>query len=457
MKENCNLIIDKIYKAKCVDLNHEGLGVFKIDDFTVFSNNALIGETAKIKINKINSNYALAETVEILESSPDRVTPKCKIFSDCGGCDLMHMNYKSQLEFKKNMALSTLKKIGHLENINFLGIEGASNIYNYRNKVQVPFSTANNKTICGFYKKKTHYIVPLEECFIQPNEATDISKFIKNLCNEYKIDGYSDKNKTGIIRHVLIRKTYDNNYMVILVATTSKVPFINEIVEKIKKRYDFVSSILLNIQEKDTNVVLGDKTITLFGKDEITDEINGYKFKLSSNSFLQVNHEQTEKLYNIVKEFASLKNNEVLLDTYCGVGTIGITLANNAKEVYGIEIVKEAIEKAKENALINGITNCKFFVGSAEEVISDLNVSFDVAVFDPPRKGCDQKFLEAIVNKRIKRIVYVSCDVATLARDLLYLKEYYNIDRVKCVDLFPNSCHVETVVAMSLDSNKHNI
>ena len=443
-----------IYISKCIDLNHEGLGVFKIDDFVCFVPNTIIGEEVKFEITKVNNNYAYGKVVEFITKSNHRVKPICKYFKECGGCDLMHLDYEAQLEFKKNMVISTLKKIGKIEGFDQIEIHGAKNIYNYRNKVQIPFSKVNGKTICGFYKKKTHDIIPLDECFIQPELATDISKFIKNLCNEYHIDGYNETSQSGKIRHVLIRNTCMGRYMVIIIAKDKDINNLSDVCNKIIARYNMVDSIILNIQPKNTNVILGDENIVLYGKDEIEDEILGKKFVLSSKSFLQVNHEQTEVLYQIIKDFAHLNKDEVLLDAYCGVGTIGITLASDAKEVYGIEIISDAINNAKLNAKINGVTNCKFFVGKSEDVIQNLDVEVDVAVFDPPRKGCDQKFLETIVKKNVKRIVYVSCDVATLARDLSYLKQFYDIEKIECCDLFPNSVHVETVVSLSLKKNK---
>ena len=447
---NVPLEVGKTYIAKCVDLNHEGMGVFKVNDFVIFSSGVIIGEEVKLEVTKVTKNYALANVTDFITKSPSRVKPICKYFYECGGCDLMHMDYATQLKFKENMVLRTISKFAKLNDFEYLGIKGAKNIYHYRNKVQIPFSFRDEKTICGFYKKKSHNIIPLDECFIEPDISTDISKFIKNLCNEYHIKGYIEESGEGIIRHVLVRNTFLSGYMVIIVSRTRDIPNISEITKKIVNRYNMVESVILNVQEKKTNVILGDYSEVLFGKDEIIDEILGYKFKLSHKSFLQINHEQTEELYKIIREFADLKKDEVLLDAYCGVGTIGITLASSCKEVYGIEIVEDAINNAKENAKLNGFDNCKYYVGKSEEIINDLEVEFDCAVFDPPRKGCDMSFLEAIVKKKVKRIVYVSCDVATLARDLNYLKDYYDVTKVKCCDLFPNSVHLECVANLSL-------
>lgn len=434
------------YTSECVDLSHEGLGVFKIDGFTVFASNALVGEVAKIEIEKVNSNFANGKVLEIIKKSKDRVKPICKNFYDCGGCDLMHMTYPAQLEFKKKMALETLKRIGNLKEINSEGIVGMEEPFYYRNKVQVPFSKLGNKTVCGFYKKKSHYIIPLEECYIQPTECNEIVKFIKNLANEYHVDGYTEKDKKGILRHVLIRTNYNQEYMVILIVKKDDIKAEKELVDKIINRYNNVKSILLNIQEKDTNVILGNKTRVLYGKDELIDDLLGYKFALSHRSFFQINRTQTEKLYSITLEYANLKGNEIVLDAYCGVGTIGISLSKNAKKVYGIEIIPEAIENAKRNAELNGINNIEFSVGKAEEVILNMkDISFDCCVFDPPRKGCDKVFLDSIIEKKVKRLVYVSCNVATLARDIDYLSKYYKVEKIKFVDMFPHSADVESV------------
>ncbi len=446
------LEVGKKYTAECVDLNHDGMGVFKVNGFTVFALNSIIGEVALLEIEKVNSNYAQAKILEIKKKSKDRVTPICKQFLECGGCDLMHMKYSKQLEFKENMGKETLRRIGDLQTVDKVceGIIGTDNDnYHYRNKVQIPFSKIGKKTVCGFYKKKTHFIIPLEECYIQPQTCNEIAKFVKNLANEYGIDGYVENQKTGILKHLLIRKNSFNEYMVILVTRSEKINCLDEVVKKITNRYPEVKSILLNIQEKDTNVILGSKTVVLYGKDELIDELLGYKFKLSHRSFFQINHNQTEKLYLTVKEFASFNKNDIVLDAYCGVGSIGITLSQSVKKVYGIEVVPEAVENAKENAKINGIDNITFYTGKVEEVISDLkDINFDVVVVDPPRKGCDQSFIKTIIDNNIKKVVYVSCNVATLARDIKLLSDYYNVKRVKFVDMFPFSADVESVALL---------
>lgn len=452
-----NIEVGKKYKAECIDLNHEGIGVFKINGFTVFAINALVGEVVILEIEKVNSNYAQAKIIEFIKKSKDRVLPICKQFMDCGGCDLMHMNYSKQLEFKEHMGKETLRRIGDLSNIDAIceGIVGMDEgNYHYRNKVQIPFSKVGKKTICGFYKKKSHFIIPLEDCFIQPQLCNEIAKFVKNLANEYGIDGYVESQKTGSLRHVLIRKNVYDEYMLILVVRNEKIDNLDIVVDKIVKRYPNIKSVLLNIQDKDTNVILGNKTVTLYGKDELIDELLGYKFKLSHRSFFQINHDQTEKLYLLVKDFAHLNKNDIVLDAYCGVGSIGISLSKNVKQVYGIEIVSEAVENAKENARINNIDNMIFYAGQAEEVINKMNdIEFDVVVVDPPRKGCDSKFLDAIVNKKIKKMVYVSCNVATLARDIKLLKDYYRVEKVKFVDMFPFSADVETVALLTWKNN----
>ena len=444
--------MEKGYKvvSECVDLSHEGLGVFKIDGLTVFCPNALVGEKVKIEIEKVNSNFAQGKVLEIIKKSPNRVKPICKNYEVCGGCDLMHMDYNSELKFKEKMAVETLKRIGNLKVVPTEGILGMEDPYYYRNKVQIPFSSLKGKTICGFYKKKSHYIIPLDECFIQPVLATDIAKFVKNLANEYEVEGYNDLDKKGILRHVLIRKNYLDEYMVILILKKDALNNEKEIIDKIKNRYPNVKSILINIQEKDSNVILGNKTRVVYGKGEMIDDLLGYKFILSYKSFFQINRTQTEKLYNVAKEYANLKGNETVLDAYCGVGTIGITLSKNAKKVYGIEIVPEAIENAKRNATLNNINNIEFSVGKAEEVILDMeDINFDVCVFDPPRKGCDKVFLDSIIKKNVKRLVYVSCNVATLARDIDYLSEHYKVEKVKFVDMFPHSADVESVCLLT--------
>lgn len=435
-------------KETCVDLNHDGLGVIKVDNFPFFVNDLLPGEEAKVKIIKINKSYGIGKNIGLVKQSPNRVTPICKYFGVCGGCDLMHMTYKEQLKFKLQMANTTFKRIGHLD-YEIKNIIGMDHPYNYRNKVQIPFSFRNGKVICGFYKKKSHDIVEIDSCYLQPNKATDIARFVRNLAIEFNIKAYDEVKKQGTLRHIVIRKTTNDEYMIVLVINGSKLENSNEIINKLVNKYPDVKSVILNYNNKNSNVILGEEYDVLYGTDTLIETILGLKFNLSHKAFFQVNHEQTEKLYSKVLEYLNPNKTDIVLDCYCGVGTMSLLFATKAKKVYGIEISKEAINDAQNNATLNCIDNTDFIAGKAEEEIlkfSDKHI--DLMVVDPPRKGLDIKVVDTIKEKKIERLVYVSCDIATLARDLKLLESDYEIKDVTLFDMFPNTADVETVALL---------
>lgn len=441
--------VNDILKLECVDLNHQGMGVCKVEGFPIFVSGILIGEVGKVEILKLDKNFGYGSVKEILKTSQDRVKPICPIFGVCGGCEIMHLQYQAQLKHKVKMAQETFKRIGHLENIKIDQIIGMDDPYYYRNKVQIPYQMKKDKVIFGFYKKRSHEVISFDVCYIQPLLATDIAKFVRNLANEYKISAYNDESKKGVLRHVLIRKNIYDEYMVVLITKEDKIPFVDEVVSKIVKRYPSVKTIIHNINYKDTNVILGQKSKILFGDGVIIDEIDGLKFYISHQSFFQTNHIQTSKLYQLVLDYANPNSNETIVDGYCGVGTISLLLARKCKHVIGIEIVEEAINDAKKNAKLNDISNVSFIVGKTEEEVLKIDdLVIDTIVIDPPRKGCDKVLLEAIKNKKIKKIVYVSCDVATLARDLQILSTDYNILSVSLVDMFPHISEIESIVLL---------
>lgn len=437
-----------ILEVNCSDLNHEGLGVCKIEGFPIFVQGILVGEEGSIQITKLNKNFGYGKLLKLKKVSEERVKPICPIFGICGGCDIMHLNYKSQLDYKLKQANETLKRIGKI-NYEVTKIEGMESPYYYRNKVQVQYQMKNDKVKCGFYKKGSHEVVEFDECFIQPHLATDIALFIKNLSNEYKIKAYDETTKKGNLRHVLIRCNVNNEYMVVLITNEDKIPFEGKIIEKITKRYPNIKSVIHNINKKDTNVILGDNDRLLYGEKTLLENLMGLNFILSYRSFFQTNHIQTEKLYAKVLEYANPRKDEVIIDGYCGVGTISLMLAQHSKHVYGIEIVEDAINDANENSKINNIENATFIVGKTEEEILKLNdILIDTIVVDPPRKGCEKKLLDAILTRNIKKIVYVSCDIATLARDLSILEEKYEIKDFTIFDMFPHSAHLESCVLL---------
>ena len=340
--------INSIYRLTCVDLNYEGIGVCKIDGFPIFVPNLLIDEVADVKITKLNKNYGNGIIINRLTNSDYRIKPVCSKFGICGGCDLMHMSYESQLNFKLKMVNETLKRIGHLD-YEIKEIIGANNPLNYRNKVQIPYKYNGKKNICGFYKKKSHDFVEFDNCYICNKEISDLSRFIKNLFNENKINCYNEDKDNGTLRNVLIRNTYDNRYMVVLISKTKDIPYLKEIVSKLIKRYEFIDSVILNYNPKKNNTILGDEYQVLYGNDYLIENILGLNFKMSHKAFFQVNHEQTINLYNKILEFSNVNSNSTVLDVYCGVGTISLAFSKYAKKVIGIEVVEEAISNAKEN------------------------------------------------------------------------------------------------------------
>ena len=439
---------DKI-KVEIVDMSYDGLGVAKVDGYILFVDEALIGEKVIAEVTELGKNYGFAKKIELINSSPYRVKPKCPHFGICGSCELMHLEYKQQLMFKKKIVEETIKRIANIETLSIDKIVGSDNPYNYRNKVQMPFAY-NKKAIFGYYKKKSHEVVPIEKCYLQPDEITEIIKFIKNLCNEFKVSIYNELTGKGMLRHVLVRKNYKNEFMVVLITNGSNFNNGDIIAKKVVERYPNVKSIYQNINMKKNNVILGEHSKLLYGQKTLEEQLCGLTFDVSYQSFFQVNREQTEKLYNIVLEYADVNEKMSLVDAYCGVGTISLMLAQKAKFVYGIEVVKEAIINAKMNAKKNNINNVEFIVGKVEDKINEfVEKNVNTMVVDPPRKGLDQVVVKALLNSNIKRIVYVSCNPTSLARDLNILKEKYNIEKVSVVDMFCQTVGVETVVLLT--------
>ncbi|KGN00428.1 23S rRNA (uracil(1939)-C(5))-methyltransferase RlmD [Clostridium botulinum D/C] len=460
---------NKEYIVEILSLGFEGEGIAKIDNYAIFIPEAMIGEKVKIKIVKVKKNFAYGKLIEILETSKNREIPVCDIYTRCGGCSIQHFNYDAQLEFKKNRVKDCLERIGKLQvitkeekNISYLDNKsailhdtlGMENPYRYRNKVQLPVGEENGEIKIGFYAPRSHDIIDMDICNIQDEVGDKVVTIIKEWMKNYNIKPYNEEKNTGFIRHIMVRRGFNTNeVMVVIVTRTNELPYKEELIELILKNIDGVTSIVQNINSKKTNVVLGLNNITLYGKDYISDYIGEFKFNISPLSFFQVNPIQTEVLYNKALEYAALTGNEVVFDAYCGTGTISLFLSKNAKKVYGVEIVEDAIENAKINAKENNVNNAEFIVGKSEEVIPNLikqGIKADVVVVDPPRKGCDKSLLDAIGNMKPDRIVYVSCDPGTLARDLAILDELgYATKEVQPVDMFPQTGHVENVVLLT--------
>jgi len=453
---------NKEYILDIVAEGYEGEGIAKIESYPIFIEGALTNEKVKAKIVKVKKGYAYGKLLEIIEESEDREEAKCPYFKRCGGCSVQHMSYKKQLDFKWERVKDCVSKIGGLSKdiVKYpLGME--SNPYRYRNKVQLPIGKVNGEVVVGFYAPRSHNIIDIQSCLIQDEVADKVSEItrnwiIKNDIEPATIDGQYNEN--GLIRHVMIRRGFKTNeVMVVLVATKRKVPNIEEYIELIKESIDGIKSIVLNINSKNTNVILGEECITLYGNDTIQDYIGEFKFNISPLSFFQVNPIQTEVLYGKALELANLSGKETVFDAYCGTGTITLFLSQKAKKVYGVEIIEPAIINARENAKSNEVNNAEFFVGKSEEVIPGLikdGVKADVIVVDPPRKGCDIKLLKAIGATKPERVVYVSCDPSTLGRDLKALEEEgYKTIEVQPVDMFPQTSHIENVALLVKKEN----
>lgn len=440
---------DQVYQLEISSLGHSGEGIGKVEGFTVFVEDAIPGDLIKVKITTLKKNYGIGKLLEIINPSKDRVSPKCPVADTCGGCQIMYMDYGAQLETKRVMVEETLKRIGKID-VPVNPTLGMENPYEYRNKAQFPVGVMDGKAILGFYKKGSHDIVDTEYCHIQSPINEEIVKVIKKYIEDFGVEVYDEKNNTGLIRHVVTKVGFTTGeVMVVIVTNGKKLPNKEELIKNLKENVVGLKSVVQNINKKNTNVIFGETTFTLYGEDKIVDYIGDLKFNISAKSFYQVNPAQTKVLYDKALEYANLTGEERVFDIYCGIGTISLFLAKKAREVHGIEVVESAIEDAKENATINNLVNTNFHVGRAEIVVPKLyedGIRADVVVVDPPRKGCEESVLETIVNMEPKRVVYVSCNPATLARDLAYLDDRgYKTVKVQPVDMFPHSSHVESV------------
>ena len=437
------------------DMGDTGEGIGKTDGYPWFVKDAVIGDEVEAKVMKTKKSYGFARLEKILHASPNRVTPRCPVARQCGGCQLQAMDYKEQLAYKERKIYNNITRIGGFDEVPMLPIMGMDEPWRYRNKAQFPWGLdKDGKIITGFYAGRTHAIIENGDCLLGIEENREILKIIKNHLERCHIRPYDEASHSGLIRHTLIRKGFHTGeLMVCQVINGKSLPHQDELTEQLLK-IPGMTSISVNINRDQTNVILGNEVINLYGPGYITDSIGGVKYRISPLSFYQVNPVQTEKLYSTALEYAGLTGGETVWDLYCGIGTISLFLAQKAKKVYGVEIVPQAIDDARENARINGIENVEFFVGKAEEVLpreyEKNQVYADVIVVDPPRKGCDEVCLDTIVKMGPKRVVYVSCDSATLARDMKYLAERgYEVVKVRGCDMFPHSGHVETVVLLS--------
>ncbi|WP_053984131.1 23S rRNA (uracil(1939)-C(5))-methyltransferase RlmD [Niameybacter massiliensis] len=443
---------NKFYEMTITDIGTNGEGVGKINDFVVFVPEAITGDQLEVKILKVKKNLAYGKIEKIFSPSPRRSEVTCEVATKCGGCQLQHMSYEAQLEWKQSKVYNALTRIGGLKDIEVLPTLGMEAPAHYRNKAQYPIRKENGKVQIGFYMSRTHKVVDWSTCGIQDKRCEQIIEIVRNFLEVNNISIYDEETHKGLVRHLMIKTGfYTGEVMVCLVVNGNELPHSDKLLEALHA-VEGLTSVLLNINKAKTNVILGHEIKVLEGRDYIIDTIGDLKFKISALSFFQVNPEQTKVLYDKALEYAELEGNETVWDAYCGIGTISLFLAQKAKKVYGVEIVAPAIENACENAALNDIHNVEFFVGKAEEVIPEQyanGLTADTIVVDPPRKGCDQALLETLVKMNPKKIVYVSCDPATLGRDLGYLDQQgYKVEKVQPVDMFPHTTHVETVVKL---------
>jgi len=443
-----------------IGLTHEGEGVGRAEGFTLFVQGALPGERAKVKVLKTKKQYGYAKMIELLEASEDRVEAPCEIYKQCGGCQLQHMSYDAQLLWKRQHVIDNLVRIGKLkeEDIVVHPTIGMDEPWRYRNKAQVPIGMAeqgatNSRLIGGFYARGSHRIIDMDTCLIQHERNDHVIAQVKAIGRELGIMAYDEETGRGLLRHVMTRVGFiSGEIMIVLVTNGRRIPNAEQWIERIRESVPNVKSIVHNINTRKTNVIFGDETRVLWGSDVIYDELDGIRFAISARSFYQVNPVQTVALYRKAVEYAALTGNENVIDAYCGIGTISLFLARQAGHVYGVEIVPEAIEDARRNAALNGIDNADFEAGAAEIVIPRWRkegITPDVIVVDPPRKGCDPALLETILAMQPERVVYVSCNPSTLARDLRVLEDGgYKTVEVQPVDMFPHTSHVEAVCSL---------
>jgi 23S rRNA (uracil1939-C5)-methyltransferase len=446
---------NEYYDVIFEDLTHDGAGVAKIDGFPIFVANALPGEKAKIKVIKVKKGYGYGRLIELYEQSPDRVDAPCPIYKQCGGCQLQHLSYEGQLKAKHKHVKEVLARIGKIEDVTVHPVLGMSNPWRYRNKAQVPVGEREGGLVAGFYQQRSHEIINMDACLIQQEMNDVVVQTVKKICDKYGVKAYNEETHKGVLRHIMARYgLVTKEVMVVLITRTEDLPHKKKIVQEIIDNVPNVKSIIQNINPKRTNVIMGDETKVLWGAEYIYDYIGDIQFAISARSFYQVNPEQTKVLYEKALEYAQLTGEETVIDAYCGIGTISLFLAKKAKKVYGVEIVPEAIEDAKRNAKLNGIDNAEFAVGEAEVVIPkwyEQGIQADCIVVDPPRKGCDEMLLQTIIAMKPKRVVYVSCNPATLARDLRILEDGgYKTLEVQPVDMFPHTNHVENVARLVL-------
>lgn len=450
-----------IIELKIESVSSDGNGVGKYEGMAVFVPNTAPGDVISCRIVKVCKSYCFGIIDKLITPSPDRSDNDiCPVSAKCGGCIFRHMDYSAELREKDNIVRNAFSRLGKLD-IPFEDILGCESPERYRNKAQYPLTYSDGKAVCGFYAPRSHRVIPCSDCVLQPEIFSDITKEICSYIDKKHIPLYDEKSGSGLVRHIYLRRGFHSGeIMVCLIVTAPKVNLFNELGDILTEKFPDIKSFVLNINPKNTNVITGERCITVKGSDNITDIMCGRKIKISPLSFYQVNTAQAERLYGIAREYAQLKGGETLLDLYCGAGTVGLSMADAAGRLIGGEIIPQAVENAKENARLSGIENCEFICGDAGKIAAELaekNIRPDVIVIDPPRKGADELTLSSIVKMSPERVVMISCNPATAARDAAYLCAHgYKAERARAVDMFPRTGHVETVCLLSkLKSDQH--
>ncbi len=443
------------YEVEIIDNGYDGEGIAKIEDFTIFIPGAIKGEKCRILIVKVNKAFAFGKLIEVIKKSNNRVQADCSTYKRCGGCNLRHIKYEETLNIKRGMVQNLVNRTLN-KNIVVNKVIGMEHPFHYRNKLQYPVGIdKNNNPIMGVFANRTHEIIPVTNCLIQNREAEKVAKKVFEFIKQNDISIYNENTREGAIRHIVVKiGIRTDEIMCIIVSNQENFKQEDKLVEVIKNECPKVKTIIKNINNRNTNVILGDRNIILYGDGFIYDKLGEYTFKISPMSFYQTNPIQTEVLYSKAIEFSKLDKEDVLYDLYCGIGTIGIFASNKVKQVYGIEIVEEAVEAARENAKLNNIDNVEFIAGDVEEafkqLIEEKNVKPTAIIVDPPRRGLDNTTINKILDLEVKRVVYVSCNPATMVRDLKKLEEKYEVKEIQPVDMFPFTSHVECVAVLEL-------
>jgi len=442
----------KIYEALVTDYTAEGQGVAKVEGCAVFLPNAIAGERVRLRIEKVGKTWAAGKIVELLERSSHRVNRECPVAKLCGGCDFWHMDYEEECRLKAERVRQALNRIGG-EALEEVPLLSAPTCYGYRNKAQYPVASKKGRVYAGFFRAGTHDVVENDRCLILPEETDRVKKIVIDYVNHYRVTAYDEVTHKGLLRHIYVRRgAVSGQVLICLVVNGRKLPHTEDLIERLKAVPGF-TTLVLSVNTKQGNTILGDEFITLYGPGYIEDTLCGLTFRLSARSFYQVNHHQAQRLYEAAISQAGITKEDTVLDLYCGVGTITLIMAKSAKKVIGVEVIPQAVADARDNALRNGIENAEFFCGDAGQAALELEakgIKADVAVVDPPRKGLNGDAIEALARMAPRRIVYVSCDPATLARDVALLKERgYALDSAQAADLFPKCAHIESIAVLS--------